>query len=193
MPNSLEISVTKDTAQPVLAWLESQLTREELFVTISGPLTHLFQRHLRALPHNKHHWPPTNFYIRAAEATSAQLTSEGTTIRIAQTGMRQRLFGGPIRPVTKRALAIPISSESYGKSAGDFAGQGMFVLGSDERAWLVRPTMASHAGARAGTRLDFLFRLAWRVRQLGDPKVIPSNDEIADTAIQAIARKLENP
>ena len=41
-------------------------------------------------------------------------------VSVNQIGIRQRLQGGPIRPVNAKMLTIPAQPDAYGKTAGEF-------------------------------------------------------------------------
>lgn len=195
---SYSADVTKDTARPGLQHMMEQLGGRKVFDTISAPLVRLFQRHLRALPHNIHGWPPVNFYPDAARATSAQFEVDGTVISIAQQGIRQRYFGGTISAVNKRALTIPISPDSYGKKASDFEGEGMFLMQTPKGAYLVRYNdsglrktgQSKAASVRSKSTFNFLFKLVPSVNQAANPDIIPSDDEIYNTIAEELKKEL---
>ncbi len=176
---SLSISISlRDTATPALRRKLAALTPQRLGAAVGPAVADLVRRHFRALPPNKRRFPTTHFWPRAAEATSWQAASDGVLIRINQTGVRQRYYGGPIRPVNRKMLAYPIAAESYGKTTADF-GPLKFIVTEQDGPCLGFP------GARGSTPAP-LFALRKGVDQWPDHSVLPSNKEISDTATRAI-------
>lgn len=146
---------------------------------------------LRGRPSNKRGWPTTNFYQRASKATTWSATEDGVVISINQIGIRQRYHGGPIRPVTAKALTIPISSQAYGKRASDFPGA--FMIKTPKGSYIVQYSGGNTPKGRfkkQAATLEFLFKLSLGVNQKPDPTVLPADDVYYTTAHQAIKEGL---
>jgi hypothetical protein len=162
----------------------------------------LFQTHLLSLGRNKRGWPTTNFWSRAAKATSYVLDGMRVIWSINQQGVRQRYFGGRIAPVNKKALTIPIGPDAYGKVASDFPAA--FVLRTKKGAYLVQhgTTISAKSGKivkrtgqgfkakRVSAFLEFLFKLVPFVDQRPNPNVLPTPDRIAEVVSGEIVRNL---
>ncbi len=194
----------KDDATPAIRRKIAQLTPQRLNEAVGNAEVVLFQNHFLSLPHNKKGWPTTNFYGRAARATNWQPHIEGTLIQVSQIGIRQRFKGGPITPDTKGALTIPISPVSYGHVAADF--QGLFLLKTSKGAYLVQAgqrltasgqfrkqdkSAGGNVKRRVQAALNFLFKLCAGVEQDPDPNVLPTREQILNTATQAITEATE--
>ena len=183
----MEVTFSLDeSAQGVLDRLLPLTTGDAIAGRVAAAGADLFQRHLTArnqLP-NKNGWPKTNFYGRAAEATFGTADADGATVTVAQEGFRQRYFGGTIVPVNRKMLAFPVSPISYGHGTSEFVLE------------VKRLKAADAPGGFAGAYLctigtpklpgEPLFRLARKVTQQGDTSIIPSDDEILDTATEAM-------
>lgn len=204
MSIAVETSVTDNATAKVQSAIAG-LSPQQLNSAVGPACQRHVQRHLRANGTNKRGWPTTNFWSRAAKATSWAGTGEGPVISINQIGARQRFYGGHIGPVRKGALAIPISPLSYGKVPADFPG--LFKMQTKKGAYLVRWEGTFHGEAhvmqkgkrarRASSKpaknmvLEFLFKLSGGVDQEADPSVLPTMAELGETATGAILEKFE--
>ena len=205
---SVTINVTRDGGTPAIQHLLGQLTPQRLAGAVGPACARLFKRNFIGLGTNKRGWTTTNFWARAAKATSWSREPEGVMVSCNLVGVRQRLMGGTIRPVSARALTIPMSPVSYGHSAREFPGS--FVLKTDSGSYIVQASEGRAKGetkkdfggrlkllrqggnnkARTAGRLEFLFKLVSSVTQAADPGVIPARDLINATARQAIVEAL---
>ena len=200
---SVSIEITRDTARPALKALERALTPRSLGKAVGVACMDLVKRNFIGLGTNKRGWPSTNFWARAAKATSWSHHPEGAMINVNQVGVRQRWLGGVIRPVSARALTIPMSPVAYGHRASEFAGS--FILkGKDGAAYIVQKSEERDSGmtkslhktylksqggnwkARTAGRLEFLFKLMGSVTQASDARVLPSHEELGREAREAI-------
>lgn len=196
MSASFQIDV-KDHASPAVRAKIEACSARRLYEGIAPRLENLFKRHFRSLPSNKKGWPSTGFWGRAANATNSQLVPEGVLVSVNQIGARQRFQGGPIKPVNAKALTIPVSSESYGKTPADFGGELKLIVIKGKGAWLAKSLYEPHGRQpRAGRKslqgpalvplrekLQFLFRLSSGVEQAANPNVLPPDAEITREAL----------
>jgi len=202
---SVGIKVTiKDQATPAILELMRKLEPRELAVRIGPELTRTVQTHLLANGTNKHGWPSTHFWADAARATSWDQHPDGTVISINKIGVRQRVFGGTIRPVNAKALTIPISPVSYGHLASEFPG--LFLIRTAKGAYLVqrgeeisektgrinkpKGKQGGNKERRIKANLNFMFKLVQSVTQEPNPNAIPSNAELSAAAITVIKEGL---
>lgn len=159
--------------------MKAALGPQRLSAAVGPACRNLISDHFGELGTNKRGWPTTNFWSQARKATSWQQVSEGTKISIAKIGVAQRYFGGVIEPVNAKMIAYPIDAESYGKVPSEFPD--LFVITTKKGKYLVRRETTGIKGA-----LKFLFRLRESVDQKPDPNVLPTREEIASTAVEAI-------
>jgi hypothetical protein len=181
------LTITRDGGRSALRSLKSRLTPEALQRVIGPACLELTRRHLLALGPNKKGWPTTHFYGRAARAANLQQTPDGSVIEIPLRGFRQRYWGGPIRPVNKRALTIPVAAEAYGKVAGDFPG--LVAVRTGQGAFLARGGSAA-ASQRAQATPQLLFALRGAVNQRGDKSILPTDDEYFEVIETALNKQL---
>lgn len=198
----------RDEATPALARVTGAL-RREVGAAIGRAVVKLFQRNFRSLPDNKHGWPTTNFWERAARATNYDLLGAGVAINVNQIGVRQRLEGGEIHAKGGGYLTIPARAEAYGKRASDFnnlhvaffkTGHGFFAALVEAQATNISFGRQRADGSRKvkaeSTGGGVMFWLVKSVNQAANPDVIPSQFEIAavcfsttnDIVDRAIAR-----
>ncbi len=203
--NSGIVVKISDQATPAIKDLARSLDSKQLAKDLGEGLQTKVQNHLLSNGTNKHGWPTTNFWAKAARATSWSEHPEGVLISINKIGVRQRVFGGTIRPVNARALTIPISPVSYGHLASEFPG--LFLIRTAKGAYLVqrgeelsqktgRPVKRSskedgrqiggNNGRRIRANLNFMFKLVSSVDQEPNPNAIPSNAELGAEALAII-------
>ena len=138
----------------------------------------------------------TNFYADAARNTSYAETNDGVTVTVNKQGIRQRFQGGTIRPVKAKYLTIPAIAEAHGRRASDFnflqvifgRGGRPVALGERDQTNLVfrkRKGGTQKASQTIGGRIWFW--LVKSVTQKPDPSILPSDQEIEETARQAIS------
>ena len=204
---SVTIQVTRDAATPAIAKMLGKLTPQRLGAAVGPACARLVKQNFRGLGTNKRGWPTTNFWARAARATSWSREPDGVMVSVNQIGVRQRWLGGTISPVRARALTIPMSPVAYGHTAGEFPGS--FVLRTKEgKSFIVQKSEEREEGmtkkfhqaylksqggnnkARTAGRLEFLFQLVSSVSQASDASVMPSREEFAATARQAIVEAI---
>lgn len=210
MSIALNVSV-KDYATPAIAEKLARCQPERLRAIIGRPLAEFWRDRLYSLGTNKRGWPSTGFYERAARSVThrpiASGQAYGVIIEANHLGLRQRWKGGPIKPIYKQALAIPISPVSYGKHPKDFPN--LFLLKTPKGAYLVQSGESFATDKRGRTRiagigragggnsarrqrasLNFLFKLSMGVTQQPDERVVPTNDEFAEVALPLIDRAI---
>ena len=203
---SVTIQVTRDAATPAIAKMLGKLTPQRLGAAVGPACSLLVKQNFRGLGTNKRGWPTTNFWARAAKATSWSREPDGVMVSVNQIGVRQRWLGGVIRPVTARALTIPMSPVAYGHRASEFPG--LFLLKTKTGTFLAqhgedvggKRTKAARASFAKGLKgnvkvrinafLNILFKLESSVTQEADASVMPAREEFAATARQAIVEAI---
>jgi len=137
MSVAISVDIVSDDASPALEALQDVLDPEFLHDAIAKSSEIVVRRHLRENGPNKKGWPTTRFWQRAAALTTSRSDEDAAVVSVNLEGVRQRYHGGPIYPVNKRALTIPISREAYGKVASDF--DNAFLIETPKGKFIVRP------------------------------------------------------
>ena len=189
---NVTLSLT-DSATPALA-RKLAAVQPARIARIAGPaMRECWRNALAALPSNRRGWPSTGFWEAASRSIrQPEYSGDTVTLTANKQGLRQRWLGGRITARDK-ALTIPISPESYGKTASQVPG--LFLLVTKKGAYLVRNTMTisasggekfAHAARKGVVRqrasLSFLFKLIARggsVTQRGNPAVVPQEQVLA--------------
>lgn len=181
-----------------------KLQPDHLNQVLSEPLRVFWRNRLRGLGKNKRGWPSTGFWESAARSVRAVTVPGGLLLSANKLGLRQRAYGGPIKPQRARALTIPISPVSYGHRASEFPG--LFLLKTKKGAYLVQPGQQLSASGKIEPRqrgggnnrrrirsgLVFLFKLSAGVVQQGDDRVIPTADELTEVAMGTIMKEVKS-
>lgn len=120
-------------ASRLLSQVHAGLQPGALNQRVGGVAQRLVKRHLRAVNAtrpNRLGGQCTNFYGKAAQATTFTTTGDGVVITIAKLGMRLRYFGGTVKAgvnISRHTgkptvfLTIPAVAEAHGKRAGEFS------------------------------------------------------------------------
>lgn len=165
-----------EAIRPVIGRAGSNAVRSHLFGLNSTRANHLGGRR-------------TNFFSSAGRSTSFKVEGDLVVVSVAQIGIRQRYFGGTIKP--KKAggfLTIPVAPEAYGKRAREFSNLEIVFGKNGEPIALATKATAATAdtvskrgkvipgqGARLG---QIMFRLVRKVTQRPDPTILPSPEVI---------------
>lgn len=195
----MSIAITiADNATPMLTAVTERVRPERLAAAVGRGVLLLVRQHFVGNGTNKQGWPSTHFWARAAKATTLSTDAEGVTVVCNQIGVRQRYYGGPIKPVKAKMLTIPARADAYGKTAREFSDLQVKML-LDPATNRMRLALVEKAGTNVvklgrkrkdGTRsekvvaqktgLAPLYWLARKVTQKGDAGVIPSDAEFME-------------
>jgi hypothetical protein len=197
--SSLGIQVDiRDAVTPLLNALPAQLAPERVGPPVGQAVANLLRAHFARLDQKRPNalgGDRTHFYARAAKNTSYAVAPPGVTVSVNSQGIAQRYFGGVIKPVKAKKLAIPARAESYGKSPREFSNlevafgkRGPYAL--VERASTDIKTIKRKSGElrikRGADRGGgVMFWLVDQVNQAADPTVLPGDGETALAAFLA--------
>lgn len=134
----------------------------------------------------------THFYGDAARSVQNPQVSQGTaSVSINHLGLAQRFFGGAIRPVTSKLLAIPARAETHGKTPGEF--NDLSFMPTRRGGALVQALQVQIIrGKRKGEWRDetvgglVMYWLVPEVNQDADPSVLPGEKALAGCATDAM-------
>jgi hypothetical protein len=168
----IRITVAQDTATPALRALQAGIQPGRLAPILgrsayNATRTHLFAKDATG---NRLGGRRTHFYGAAARATNFALSGDAVVVSIPQLGIRQRYYGGTIKPKTAKYLTIPVHPSAHGKRAREF-GDLHVLYGAAGPYGLAR---------KDGT---MLYRLAKSATQQADTSVLLTTEALA-TAIR---------
>jgi hypothetical protein len=191
----------RDNATAALRKLMTRIQTSNVNPRIGQAVSDLFKSHLFRLNSerpNKLGGQRTNFYAQAAKMTNYDVMPDGVRVSVSgPVGFRQRLLGGDIRPgkgisfITGKPtkyLTIPARTESYGKRASEFEGLKL-VFGRGGKPVALAASSEASYGRTKKTRIAESLIMYWLVgivHQKPDPSVIPTDEQITSTAIQAV-------
>ena len=191
----------RDEATPLLRRLHAQLApgkRRPLMAFAGKALERALREHFADRDNDtttaraRKGWPKQHFWARRIRDNTvlAEVTPDTATVRIASREFRQKYYGGTIRPGPgKRALAIPLTRDTYGKRASSNPVEGgLFVWKSPKTG---KAFLAGNTPAADGS-LQLYYRLIRSVRQQPDPRALPPQATTArtiDTALQRWANR----
>lgn len=175
----LRVNIT-DHATPALRALIARLTPLQVNRVSAAGVRVTVRDHLQAknaLP-NKRGWKKTNFYARARRTVTSRADTTRGVVEIALEGMRQRRFGGIIRPVNAKTIAIPALEIAYGRRAREFSNLQFRPIN--------RGRLVGMLYRKAEGRQIPVFWLLKYVTQVEDPTVLPTDDEMRAGAVKAL-------
>jgi hypothetical protein len=177
-------AITSDTATPAIRRIVVQASGRAAHAAMAAAVAEQIRQHLVAkdqIP-NRLGGTRTHFYAAAARGTFWTATPTDGEVTIAKDGIRQRLLGGTIRPVTRKALTIPVHPLAHGRVASEFGPELRLVVingGAD----------GNTSGLLVlGTAPDapVLYVLRKKVTQQADPTVLPTDEQMRAEAIGAL-------
>ncbi len=181
-----------ERARPPVRELTLALKNGSANPSIGRAVVALLRKHFLSLPPNQRGFPTTHFWRRAARATTFDFARDWVRVSVKQTGVRQRFRGGHIDPIRADYLTIPAIAETYGHRARDFSGlkvvRGSFQMYTGRMVSLALAPQDWKPDPHDSTSSAGVF--FWLVRsvcQAPDPDVLPKDNEIRQTALQAAA------
>jgi hypothetical protein len=190
MPITLTIS---ENSKPPLRRLTVAIQERTVDREIGRAVVQLIKDNFHALPSNRHNFPSTGFWQRAAEATRYDLVPDGVQISVNQIGVRQRLLGGVINPRRGRFLTIPAIAETYGHAPADF-GPLKIVRAtgpSDHSTLALVPESLAAEKSNPINPGSVYFWLITSATQPPNPEVLPTDDSLLATALLAATNTLK--
>lgn len=168
------------------------ITPDDVAGTIQGGVKQVFVDHflkLNASRPNKLGGKRTNYWDEAAGETYVSVSGSDVVVQVRQVGVRRHLLGGPpITPkgtseITGRAikfLTIPIHPSAHGRTVGQLRAQGINLYPAGG-------ALRQQIGDKRSESDPKLYALARRTKAAQpDPSVIPTVDEIARAADEAL-------
>jgi hypothetical protein len=131
-------------------------------------------------------WPRQHFWARIAKRTAfdpSRTTERAATVVVADPALNAKIHGAVIKPTNtispvtgkpRRALALPMNAEAYGKLPSSGLIPGLFVFRSASGgAFLVKKE-----GSGPTANLTFYYRLVPSVTVPKEPQALPPADQL---------------
>jgi hypothetical protein len=129
----MEFTVTfEGEAAAVLQRLGEGLgDREALHATMAFAVEALWRDHLDSEGYtsrpNKLGGKSTGYWKGASQSIASEASAEGATISMSQRGLALHYFGGVVKPVSAKALSIPVHPSAHGVYARQYPGPLAFI------------------------------------------------------------------
>lgn len=200
----LRVDVT-NLAQPALRRVGRVLAPAQLNPLVGESATRVYREHLRELERtrpNKLGGKRTHFYGQARDETDFTIDADGVTVSIRSIGIRQRFFGGPIKPKAGKFLTIPVHPAAHGHSARDFDLRVIYGRGGQPVALATKTTAYTRTvkgsdGKRVKQQATrpigevYYILTKKTVDQQPDPSVLPMPDVVAGAVISRINQRVD--
>lgn len=175
----------RDASKAILATAEARMSPRVVNKIIGRAGQTFVRKHfydLDAKRPNRMGGDRTHFYGGAARSTTFAATADGAVISVNQTGVRQRILGGPILPTKSKYLTIPARAEAYGKRAREFNNLKVVRFGNvlalvEADATKLRKTKKGFRAA-GETGGGVMYWLVPKVAQKADPSVMPNLESL---------------
>lgn len=182
--------VLKDDATPAVLAIQAGIAPSRLRPIVGRAGVNVVRKHLFKLDRaraNALGGKRTHFYAAAARSTHFRNTDAGVVVSISHIGIAQRYFGGTIRPVNAKRLAIPARREAHGRRPREFNSLRAIYFRSTGSVALVEAEQTQigytrKGKIRRGTRKGggVMYWLVKEVTQKGDKKVLPPDRQLAN-------------
>jgi hypothetical protein len=132
----------------------------------------------------------TRFWLDIYKSTQiGEVTDRDATVIVGDPRFTQKVKGGTIRPVSAKALAIPLTAEAHGRRPETLEremGVKLFVVPRDFGSGL----LAAALGQGNGQRIKAFYVLRKSVTQRADPLALPNLAALQRAAIEAAQRQI---
>lgn len=183
----IKITSNAQTVQLKLVRWITEVTvsgRQRLYSAAANAVAILTRQHISRLASRKHTTAdnlgahPTGHLEKAARATVHHATPSYGEVVIPLPGFSRAFHEVEIRPRDAQALTIPAAAESYGKRASVLSALGWKIFRPKGKRVLM--------GSMKGDEAKVLYFLCSSVRQRQDRSLLPSDEEINQTAGAAV-------
>jgi len=127
----------------------------------------------------------THFYANAARATHYELISNGVAIVISHTGIALRRYGGTVRPVNARLLAVPNIKEAHGRRPREFDNLVAVMFGRTGIGALMERSHSDIGSRRTvrGRARRIYYWLVPETHHQPNPDVLPTARELLESVL----------
>lgn len=194
----ITVKIDSSNARAYLGNILAQARRPAGIMAAAGRAgANLLKKHFRIRDRepNKLGGPRTHFWAAVGQSVQAPVVSDSgatVTISINHPAFAQKVFGGEIRAKRASLLTIPVTPESYGRTAATFEKETGLKL-----IFLRQGNNAILASRAEGQGLTVQYVLVPSVHQEADPNALPPEKDIEEAVVsaadKALQRQLQNP
>jgi len=181
------IAIRIDKRIEGLEKVERSLRDATLANAAGGAVARLLQDHFRERNQrgNRLGGARTNYWASAAKAVHWKADSDGATVTVSHIGIGHHYYGGTIKPVNAKYLTIPAVAKAHGRRAREFDNLSAIIFRKGSLGALVEKS-------KDGTRHTVVYWLVKSAAKRPDPAVLPTDREVASTALKAIKDQLRS-
>lgn len=207
-----------DSASPALASLRAGLLdTAELHQAIGFGVGAATKEHLNTAGYvgrvNALGGKSTGYWKTVSESITSEASADSATVTISHRGVALRYYGGEVKPVTRKALSVPLHKSAHGLNASEYPGLLAFIPattqfgpfrkggGQDTVGYLVRGvsktiTRGKNKGKSRVVPLprsdgEMIYVLRRRTYHTPDPNILPTEDALRAAAKDAGEAHLE--
>lgn len=213
----LDITFKGDAAAMLQRLGDGLGDRETLHTTMAFGVEALWRDHLDSEGYttrqNKLGGKSTGFWKGASQSIASEASADGATVSMSQRGVALQYFGGIVKPVTAKALSVPVHPSAHGVYArqypetlafipagrafgpvrrggtrGDFVG----FLVRGETYTITRGKNKGRQGKRPTEGGDTIYILMTQTKHEPDPNIVPTETAMIAAASDAGAAYLES-
>lgn len=134
------------------------------------------------------------FWGEAAESVEVAGSSQGAVVGVYKRGVALRYFGGVVRPVRGKALAIPTEENTSSQWPREYGNRLKLIAPRGRLPMLYLPgkthKLTKEGKVRKGASLEaggkIMFTLVPQTKHRADPSTLPSMEEMREAALKAI-------
>jgi hypothetical protein len=185
MPITIDVQILGDQASGILKKLQSDSLARDVNKVAGRDVVNLLKKHFSRLDQTRANalgGRRTHFYAQVSRSVRQDLQGNAVKVSAVHVGIAQRYFGGTILPKNSRWLTIPVNSVAYGKRAREFDLR--YQPTKNNRSAGSKPVLVDNASDQ------IFYVLVKKVVQQADPSVLPTENEIRETAINRAIKYL---
>lgn len=201
----MSIQIDDQRARELLRNMTLSLAARNVRDVIGRSARSAIREHLIAYDHshkNQLGGRRTHFYTRAARSAEFASIPGGVRVSLHHPGIAQRYFGGTIKPVTAKLLAIPAVPEAHGRRPAEF--DNLELIGSKTAGFLAlverQSTDLSYGRRKGGVKSvrqgrqrggRVMFWLTRSVRQAPKLDVLPTDYGLKERVVADLRAYLD--
>jgi len=167
-----------------VANLRRRLAPERVSRIVGRSVAQQVRRHITAYGQahpNKLGAPSSGYYQGAVRGTSFTSDANGARVTVSHVGIAQRIYGGVIQARKAKYLTIPVHVQAYNRRARDMQLVPIIrrINGQARMVGLAEPNSGK-----------MMFATKERVRQIGNPRIVPTQAEMEAEAYRALDAEL---
>lgn len=135
----------------------------------------------------------TGFYKGVHDSIASESDDDTATVSVNHRGAALRYYGGTVRPVTRKALSIPVEKSAHGLNASEYPQDLLFIpagpnADSDTAGYLFLKQYRDRKDGKPGTVAEpgeMIYVLRKETTHAPDPNLLPSEADLREKMVSA--------